>query len=339
MSGLVRALRWVAAALLVLWARRLGRRPLPAEPPAPGAEEPVPELPPEHRPDARAELWVAALLGLAALAAVGFVVVYVVDPGGSTQYLGLSLGLCLAALAAAAVVAGKRLVAQESAVEERPQLEHPDERERVAEIVERPRAGISRRRLLKGAAGAAGAALGGALIVPLAALGPAEDQQALLKEDPWRRGTRLIDLEGAALAAAAVPLGGFVSAFPEGADPETLGSPLVVLRIPVEELRLPPERAGWAPEGIMAFSKICTHAGCAIELFRYPLYAPTSPGPALVCPCHYSAFDVRTGGQRTFGPAARALPQLPLEIDGDGLLRAGGPLSAPPGPSWWGVRL
>src|SRR5205823_4946355 len=118
--------------------------------------------------------------------------------------------------------------------------------------------------LLKGAAGAAGAALGGALIVPLASLGPVEDQQALLKEDPWRRGTRLIDLEGAALAAAAVPLGSFVSAFPEGADPESLGSPLVVLRIPVEELRLPPERAGWAPEGIMAFSKICTHAGCAI---------------------------------------------------------------------------
>ncbi|MDX6645518.1 MAG: ubiquinol-cytochrome c reductase iron-sulfur subunit [Miltoncostaeaceae bacterium] len=338
MSGLARALGWAAAALVLLLARRLRRRPEPAQLAPPPAEDASP-APPEHLPDPRAELWVAGLLGLAALLAAGFVVVDVLDPRHATQLMGLCLGLCLAALAAAAVLAGKRLVAQETAVEERPQLEHPEEQERVADLIEQPRRGISRRRLLKAAAGAAGAAVGGALIVPLASLGPVADQQELLKEDPWRSGTRLIDLEGRALAAAAVPLGGFVSAFPEGADPESLGSPLVVLRIAVDQLRLPPERAGWAPEGIMAFSKICTHAGCAIELFRYPLYAPTSPGPALVCPCHYSTFDVRTGGERTFGPAARPLPQLPLQIDGDGHLRAGGPLSAPPGPSWWGVRL
>jgi len=74
-------------------------------------------------------------------------------------------------------------------------------------------------------------------------------------------------------------------------------------------------------------------------MFRYPLYAPHAPGPALVCPCHYSTFDPATGGDVLFGPAGRPLPQLPLQIDGEGNLRAGGNFSGPVGPSWWGVRM
>ncbi len=120
------------------------------------------------------------------------------------------------------------------------------------------------------------------------------------------RGKRIVDSEGRAVRANALEVGGFLSAMPEGADKRDLGSPVVVVRIDPAEVELPPERAGWAPEGVMAFSRICTHAGCAIALFRYPLYEPTSPGPALVCPCHYSTFDVRTGGNRIFGPAGRA---------------------------------
>ena len=60
--------------------------------------------------------------------------------------------------------------------------------------------------------------------------------------------------------------------------------------------------------------------------------------PALVCPCHYSTFDPATGGTVLFGPAGRPLPQLPLEVDHEGYLRAGGTFSGPVGPSWWGVR-
>ena len=44
------------------------------------------------------------------------------------------------------------------------------------------------------------------------------------------------------------------------------------------------------------------------------------------------------GAKVLFGPAGRPLPQLPLEIDGDGNLRARGGFSGPVGPSWWGVR-
>jgi ubiquinol-cytochrome c reductase iron-sulfur subunit len=108
------------------------------------------------------------------------------------------------------------------------------------------------------------------------------------------------------------------------------------VRLPPDRLRLPAGRDGWAPEGILAFSKICTHAGCAIALYRSPLYAPTEPDHALVCPCHYSTFDVTRGAKVTFGPAGRPLPQLPLRIDERGLLRAAGELSDKPGPAWWG---
>ena len=111
-----------------------------------------------------------------------------------------------------------------------------------------------------------------------------------------------------------------------------------MIRLDPDKLHLPDGRAGWAPEGIMAYSKICTHAGCAIALYRNPKFPPSQPSPALVCPCHYSTFDPFTGGTVIYGPAGRPLPQLPLMIDDAGDLRAAGTFSARVGPSWWNVR-
>jgi ubiquinol-cytochrome c reductase iron-sulfur subunit len=88
----------------------------------------------------------------------------------------------------------------------------------------------------------------------------------------------------------------------------------------------------------VAYSKICTHAGCAISLYRAPLFQPDEPKPALVCPCHYSTFDPARAGHVEFGPAGRPLPQLPLIVDSAGHLRAGGNYSGKVGPSWSGVR-
>ena len=289
----------------------------------------------------RAELAVAALLAGAALAACAFVVVYVVDL--DTQLLGLSLGLALMALAAAAIVAGKALVPQEEKIEERPDFTDPDGRVRaerearalhhtVTEGVE----GISRRRLLGTAAGATGAALGAAIVVPLASLGPAVDDR--LRESPWAHGVALVDENGLPVPASHLETGSFLTAFAEKSDRERLASSVVVVRVEPNQLSLPPERVDWAPEGILAFSKICTHAGCAVNLFRSPLYPPRTPGPALVCPCHYSTFDVLEGGTVIFGPAGRPLPQLPLRIDSRGNLIATGPLSGNVGPAWSGVR-
>jgi ubiquinol-cytochrome c reductase iron-sulfur subunit len=113
---------------------------------------------------------------------------------------------------------------------------------------------------------------------------------------------------------------------------------VVVVRLDPHELDLPSGRDGWAPQGILAFSKVCTHAACAIALYRKPTFPQVEPREALVCPCHYSTFDPATGGTVIFGPAGRPLPQLPLEIASGGELRAGGNFSGPVGPAWWGVR-
>jgi ubiquinol-cytochrome c reductase iron-sulfur subunit len=139
-------------------------------------------------------------------------------------------------------------------------------------------------------------------------------------------------------AAADIQIGTFYTALPEHANPDNFGSGLLVVRLPAELIHLPAARRSWAPEGILAYSKICPHAGCAISLYRYPTYQPTSNGPAFTCPCHYSTFLPGEGGRVVFGPAGRALPQLPLMIDAEGNLRAAGGFKEDIGPSWWGVH-
>lgn len=48
----------------------------------------------------------------------------------------------------------------------------------------------------------------------------------------------------------------FTTAFPQGAEKDNLGSPIVVVRVDPATLQLPPERSGWAPEGLLVYSKI-----------------------------------------------------------------------------------
>jgi ubiquinol-cytochrome c reductase iron-sulfur subunit len=318
--------RWLVAAVVLLLGRR--RR----EPPS----ESAPALLPPYIAATRAERPAAALLFLAALGSVAFVVLYFVDP--DTQLLGLSLGIALGAIAAALVLAGKALVPQETAAERRSELVHEEEQREVAQLVEEGGKGVTRRRLLVAAATAAGGTLAAAVVVPAASLGPFLGTGALFRT-PWRPGRRLVDEEGRPIAAADVAEGVFLTAFPEKADQEDLAASLIVIRLPSVDLRLPSGRGGWAPDGVIAFSKICPHAGCAVSMYRYPSFPPHAPSPALVCPCHYSTFDPRTGGTLVFGPAGRDLPQLPLRVDTDGHLRASGDFSGPIGPSWWGVRL
>jgi quinol---cytochrome c reductase iron-sulfur subunit len=282
-----------------------------------------------------AELIVALLLVATAAAAVVAVVAY--GFGWSTQAFGGALAGALALLAAALVVAAKTFVPTEELDEEYPPVANPEEEGAVAQIVRESGDGITRKRLLGGAAGLAGTALGAALLAPAVSLGPVFDTSRL-NESPWRRGRALVDEQGRPLVADDLGSGTFYTAFPEGADRKAIASPVILVRLDPRELKLPPERAGWAPEGIVAYSKICTHAGCAIALYRNPLFQPTEPGRALVCPCHYSTFDPAAGGKVLFGPAGRPLPQLPLAIRPDRRLVADGDFAGPPGPSWWGVR-
>jgi ubiquinol-cytochrome c reductase iron-sulfur subunit len=282
--------------------------------------------------DPRAEVAVVALLVVAGLAGAAFAVLIAVHP--QTQLLGTTLGLALACLAAALVLASKRVVVREVAVEERPGA--AGEAQALATELRRGGEGITRRRALVVAAGVAGTGLAGALVVPVTALGPGLGDAP--DDTPWRRGRRLVTTDGDPLRLDAVAIGTFHSALPEGADKRELGSPVVVVRVDPRTLQLAADRRGWAPQGVLAFSQICTHAGCAVTLFRYPVDEQTSKGPALVCPCHYSTFDVRQAAKPVFGPAARALPQLPLAIAADGTLVAAGPLSGSVGPAWWSAK-
>src|SRR3954471_17390610 len=290
---------------------------------------------PRAEPDRRAELLVVVLLVAAAPAAALFVVAYGV--GWSTQVLGGSLAAALGLIAAALLIVAKRLIVTEEKTETYPDESHPDEQQAIGQIVRESGSGLTRKRLLGGAATLAGGTLGAALIAPAVSLGPTFDTSKL-NESPWRRGRRLVDEQDRPLSADDIDIGPFYTAFPEGADKKAIGSSIVLVRLDPARLRLPPERRGWAPEGILAYSKICTHAGCAGALYRHPQFQPTQPKPALVCPCHYSTFDPAAGGEVLFGPAGRPLPQLPLQIDPQRTLRAAGDYSGPPGPSWWGVR-
>ena len=323
-------------ALRTAW-RAIGRRRPPGEA--------LPPMPPESEDDpserivpasSRAEAVVAALLALAAVCGFGFTAIYIVRPGNQTQWLGLALGLTLALLAAACITAGKLVVPQETKVEERDQLLDEEVVEEVTEQIESGAEGISRRGLLIGAGGVAGTGLVVALATPAASLGPKLDG---VHQTPWHRGVRMVDEKGMPYLASEIELGSLYTALPEGADPENLGSGLIVVKLPPHYIHLPGDRRGWAPQGILAFSKICPHAGCAVSEYRYPLYANApQQQPAFTCPCHYSTFLPGRGGELIYGPAGRELPQLPVMIDPQGYLAAAGPFREDVGPSWWDVH-
>jgi ubiquinol-cytochrome c reductase iron-sulfur subunit len=281
-----------------------------------------------------AEGGVVALLLGSAVASVAFVVLLFTD--ANTQALGIALALALGLLGAALALAANALVPREQAIEERPALAHAEAQPPVERRLRSTTEGVSRRRLLGVAGATAGTTLAAAVAAPLTSIGPAVGDSIV--DTPWRRGRRLVGEDGRPLLADDVPSTSFVTAFPEGADRRELGSPIVVVREDPASLRLPRGRREWAPEGIVAYSKICTHAGCALALYRRPLYEPTSEPPGIACPCHYSVFDPRTGGTVVAGPAGRDLPQLPLQIGPRRELLAGGGFSGPIGPSWWSVR-
>ncbi len=321
-----RILRWLLGLFVAARAMRGDDTPVP-----PRRERIVARAP----GDRRAELAVCALLLASAAAAVVFIVAYGV--GWSTQVLGGTLAAALALLGAALIVAAHRLIATEDLLEHYPPDGDPEAQRDVAQIVRESGDGLTRKRLLAGAATVAGGAIGAALVTPALGLGPVFDTSRL-NGSPWRAGRRLVDEHDRVLSADDIDFGPFYTAFPEGAEKKPIASPVILVRLPESALRLPAQRRGWAPEGIVAYSKICTHAGCAVALYRNPKFEPTQPRPALVCPCHYSTFDPADGGTVLFGPAGRPLPQLPLAIDAQRNLRAAGDYSSPAGPSWWGVR-
>jgi ubiquinol-cytochrome c reductase iron-sulfur subunit len=245
--------------------------------------------------------------------------------GGQPQAEGALLGVGLLALGTGLVLWAHWLMPRGPFEQQRHQLASSEaEVSAFEETLEHPD-GVSRRKLLVGGLLGALGALGVALVFPIRSLGPSPGTSLL--RTPWRRGTRAITADGRAVRASEVPLDGLVTVFPAG-YPNSADGQVVLVRVRPERLQLPPDRADWAPEGLIAYSKVCTHAGCPVGLFE-----PKSG--QLLCPCHQSAFDVLDGATPVFGPAARALPQLPIAIDDEGYVVAQSDFHEPIGPSFW----
>ena len=267
-----------------------------------------------------AERWIAVGLAVSILASIGLLVIYVL--GGQPQVEGALLGLALGGFGASLVAWATALLHPATESEEVHRLGSPRPADETP-----PSETVTRRRFLLRLVAAAAAALAAALAIPVFSLGP-QPGRALFRTD-WRAGARVVGSDGEPLRAADLVLDSVSTVFPEGrvgsADGQTL-----LIRLRPGDLDLPEGRAGWAPEGCVAYSKVCTHAGCPVGLYR-------AADHVLLCPCHQSTFDVRRGAVPTYGPATRPLPQLPLELDADGFLVAGGDFPEPIGPSFWNM--
>lgn len=313
---------------------------------------------PPHRPrvtdldpkaDRRAERTVYTLFYLSIVGSVFAIVAYVVFPiipeepdsvRLNNLFIGLGLSLALLALGIGAVHWGKALMSDHEGVDERHQVRGSDEtRARAVEIFQQANdeSGFGRRTLIRNS-------LIGALIVfPLPAvvlfrgLGPQDENPVdLLSQTMWREGTRLaLDPSGIAIKAADVTLGSAIHVIPEGLQDlehgkleEKAKSAVLLMRLRPEDLQQRPDRVDWSYNGIVAYSKICTHVGCPVALYEQQTHH-------LLCPCHQSQFDVSDHCKVIFGPAKRPLPQLPIAVDAEGYLIAQSDFTEPVGPSFW----
>ena len=267
---------------------------------------------------------VYAAFALSMVGSLGLVVYYFV--GESAQVEGILLGLALGGMGVGVIGWATRLMDVPTVVEEREPLESSTSEVTQTEEQVSQEAVTRRRMLLRLALGATGT-LGAALAIPALSLGPRPGQS--LETTRWTSGARLVDSFGTPQRPDDIPLDGIKTVFPSGFE-GAADSQTVIIRIDPELLDLPEGRDGWAPEGCVAFSKICTHAGCPVGLYR-------AQAKQLLCPCHQSTFDVTTGCTPVFGPAARPLPQLPIEIDEAGYLVATGDFPEPVGPSFWNM--
>jgi ubiquinol-cytochrome c reductase iron-sulfur subunit len=143
----------------------------------------------------------------------------------------------------------------------------------------------------------------------------------------WKAGSRLVNPDGKPMRVDDVAVGGIETVFPEGKVDAPEAATLLI-RLPPNTADMDPARHDWVQQGNIAYSKICTHAGCPVAIYRkFAL--------ELYCPCHQSVFNVVDSGKPTSGPATRALPQLALDVDAHGYLIARGDFTDPVGPDSW----
>ena len=325
--------------------------PPPSEP-AFSAEPPAP------RHAKNAERIAAALFVLAFLAGCGFIAAYVslevgiatlpkgADPVvaalRSNMALGTSLSVALLALGAGSIIWVRHLTPDIEIAEERHDLNSaPADRAAFKKDFAEGAAmsQITRRPLLRRTMLLATAPLALAPLVLLRDLGPLP--QTDLRHTVWRRGLRAVTLGGLRPLRPAdmTTPGSMITVIPQGFqdDDDALAKAGVILiKFAPGELHVPTNYDGgtlvstmnWTIDNIVAYSKICTHVGCPVALYEQTTHH-------ILCPCHQSTFDAANGANVIFGPAARALPQLPLMLDSAGFIAAASDFTQPVGPSFW----
>jgi ubiquinol-cytochrome c reductase iron-sulfur subunit len=276
----------------------------------------------------RAERAVLLAFGVSAIAGISLLVLYAL--GGQTQLEGILLMLCLGGLGVGIVVWGQELVPAPIRIEKRSPLGTgapaiDDLEESIAE-----EAGISRRKLLLLGLGGAVGALAAALAIPVLSLGPAPGRSLFVTS--WRPGRRLGLPGGGPVTASSIPVDGVLTVFPDGDTSDPNAATLLIHVGPALAATAPAASPGSSPpppaDEFLALSKICTHAGCPVGLYRATQHT-------LICPCHQSEFDVLDGARPVNGPAVRPLPRLPIRLEADGTFTALGDFPEPVGPSFW----
>jgi ubiquinol-cytochrome c reductase iron-sulfur subunit len=259
----------------------------------------------------------AGFVGTVAACAV-FVVAYALDAG--EQVLGVLLALACAGLAFGLAIWGKHLLPAGTYVEEKEPLTPPASTQSAFDATllrGAPQTPVLVRRTF----GLALLGFGAALVVPLRGLlfQPVSPRRKL-STTAWKQGTTLRRFEGEPVRVDDLDVGTALTVFPEPKGPDDAAAVL---------LRLDPAAAPQgAVDGIVAFSRLCTHAGCPVGLYE-------QQSTQLLCPCHQSVFDVRAAAKPIFGPASRPLPRLPLYADEQGVLHAAGDFDGQVGPTYW----
>lgn len=297
----------------------------------------------------RSERQVAILFMISIIGTLLFIVSYFVfTPGAtmasirlSTLMLGLGTGIAFFAVGIAAVHWGKTLMPDRELAEDRHQLAGSDEDQAVAlEIIRQGKeeSGIARRSLIRNSMIAALALVPLPAILVFRDLGPLPGR--VMHHTMWRKGIRLAKDSGGVpehpglIKASDVTIGSVFHVIPEDLhksdEPldEKAKAAVLLMRLEPDQLHVSKDREDWNYNGIVAYSKICTHVGCPVALYEHRTHH-------LLCPCHQSTFDVTHECKVIFGPAKRPLPQLPITVDSEGYLVARSDFQAPVGPSFW----
>lgn len=295
----------------------------------------------------RSERQVVGLFVLSALGTIGFIVAYfLVRPGESvasmrvsTALLGIGLFLGMFGIGAAAVHWAKTLMSDQEKSEPRhPQRSDAETREgAIAAMNEGAEdSGIGRRGMLKGAVVTAVALAPLSIVVPLIGEVGGDWNVDKFRHTLWKKGTKLArDPSGEPIKASDVTIGSAYHVIPATLNTDEHGwmeekakAIVLMVRLDPADLKEREERKSWSYEGIVAYSKVCTHVGCPVALYEQQTHH-------LLCPCHQSTFDIADGAKIVFGPANRPLPQLPISVDDEGYLIAQSDFAEPVGPSYW----